>query len=557
MIRINYFLISCILIAMTSLAQQSSEWTVMVYLNADNNLESFGIKDFIEMSRVSKSKEINILVQMDRTPEGTTVYGDWTETLRFKIEPGLEPTKRNALQNMGELNMGDPKILIDFVSWSMTNYPAKKYLLIFWDHGDGWRFNAQKEVSNDIVLAFRKDIKEDMLADINFKKELLNEKDDYIKKAVAHLVNNENELLNAMMNKSISTNDVGIIANLNSISTENLEFAYQQLVDKKKDYGVRLPLDLYSNYKDITTDFGVLLKNNYEFSHLESEIKNEMKIYEEITDEFLFSLISTKEITVNKSVSNDDTNGDVLYNKEIEDSLNNWKLDIVGFDACLMSMLEVSYALVGKADYIVGSEELEPGAGWQYDFWLSDLVKNPFMTPRQLSASIVNNYEKAYVHSDNVTLSSIDSKHISQLTKRLDDLALLLMGNFSSEYDNIERARSLCNKYAAYETSIHSIDLYLFVYHLYKLSKNTSISRVLEDIIDLIKVSVVENFHSRDMGFDEKYPSHGSFGIGIYFPKREVYFDQAYTDQNSYFPVSFVRNSNWDNFLQKYYKNKP
>jgi hypothetical protein len=43
-----------------------ADWTFMVFLAADNNLESAGIKDFLEMAAVGSSAEVNIVVQFDR-----------------------------------------------------------------------------------------------------------------------------------------------------------------------------------------------------------------------------------------------------------------------------------------------------------------------------------------------------------------------------------------------------------------------------------------------------------------------------------------------------------
>ena len=43
------------------------------------------------------------------------------------------------------------------------------------------------------------------------------------------------------------------------------------------------------------------------------------------------------------------------------------EIDLLGFDACLMNMLEVALSTPGTARFIVGSEELEPGDGWPYD----------------------------------------------------------------------------------------------------------------------------------------------------------------------------------------------
>lgn len=70
----------------------AAEWTVLVYLDGDNNLESDAIDDFEEMARVGSTDQVHIIVQMDRirSPEGwdDRRYGNWDGTLRFRVEAG-------------------------------------------------------------------------------------------------------------------------------------------------------------------------------------------------------------------------------------------------------------------------------------------------------------------------------------------------------------------------------------------------------------------------------------------------------------------------------------
>jgi cysteine peptidase C11 family protein len=62
------------------------------------------------------------------------------------------------------------------------------------------------------------------------------------------------------------------------------------------------------------------------------------------------------------------------------------KVDMVGMDACLMTMLEVAYQIRDHAEILVGSE---PGDGRPYDTVLRDLAARPGMTARDLAATIV------------------------------------------------------------------------------------------------------------------------------------------------------------------------
>jgi len=120
----------------------AAEWTVLVYLDGDNNLEPDALIDFREMAEVGSSDQLNIVVQLDRisSPEfwDDTSAGDWEGTKRFRVERGMEPDESAALADLGEVNMGDPESLADFVEWGVKTYPANRYALIIWDHGASW-----------------------------------------------------------------------------------------------------------------------------------------------------------------------------------------------------------------------------------------------------------------------------------------------------------------------------------------------------------------------------------------------------------------------------------
>jgi hypothetical protein len=128
-------------------ARAVASWTFMVYLDGDNNLESFGIEDFLEMSSVGSTAQVNIVVQFDRSPlsdwsGGSSDYGDWTTTKRFLVERGDDPTSSNQLSDLGEANMGAKATLQSFLEWGMGSYPANNYALVLWDHGGGWVYGV-------------------------------------------------------------------------------------------------------------------------------------------------------------------------------------------------------------------------------------------------------------------------------------------------------------------------------------------------------------------------------------------------------------------------------
>jgi len=124
------------------LTPSTRTWTILVYLNADNNLEEFGIEDVNEMETVGSSPEVDILVQMDRSPYYDTSNGDWIGARRMRIihDTNTAIISSPVLGNLGtNVDMGDWRKLRDFILWGQTNYPAEHYMVVIWNHGAGWR----------------------------------------------------------------------------------------------------------------------------------------------------------------------------------------------------------------------------------------------------------------------------------------------------------------------------------------------------------------------------------------------------------------------------------
>lgn len=114
-------------------------WTFMVYLDADNDLESAGIEDINEMEVEGSDENISIVVQIDRISGYDSTNGDWTGAKRFNITKDFNTDNISSAveQDIGEVNMGAAATLQDFIQWAISNYPAENYALILWDHGSG------------------------------------------------------------------------------------------------------------------------------------------------------------------------------------------------------------------------------------------------------------------------------------------------------------------------------------------------------------------------------------------------------------------------------------
>lgn len=113
------------------------EWTFMCFLNADNNLDPYGVQDMDEMKKIGSTDQVNVVVLVDR---------EHGPAKMLYIEKGKEV----LIKEMGELDMGDYKQLVSFVKFCKENYPAKKYALDIWNHGAGWKLKADEKVFRGI-----------------------------------------------------------------------------------------------------------------------------------------------------------------------------------------------------------------------------------------------------------------------------------------------------------------------------------------------------------------------------------------------------------------------
>jgi thermitase len=129
-----------------------AEWCIMVWLDGDNNLEKAAIDDFLEMASVALPESVKVVLQFDRIDGYSSDYGNWKGAKRFCITEGMTPDPVNAEEDLGEVNMGDPQALVDFVNWVKNEYLAERYALIFWNHGGGWRNRSKGIEAQEVCV---------------------------------------------------------------------------------------------------------------------------------------------------------------------------------------------------------------------------------------------------------------------------------------------------------------------------------------------------------------------------------------------------------------------
>lgn len=85
--------------------------------------------------------------------------------------------------------------------------------------------------------------------------------------------------------------------------------------------------------------------------------------------------------------------------------------DIIGFDACLMANIDTAQAISPYADYMIASQELEPGNGWNYTGILTSIAENPGISPMELGIDVCDSFMSGceeYGSDAEATLSMID-----------------------------------------------------------------------------------------------------------------------------------------------------
>jgi len=119
---------------------QAKPWTVLAYFAGDCNIEDNIMEEILEMQEVGSSKEMNLLVQVDRGENAEIArYGGSKGAVRYYLQKPEDPKKLSSpeLASLGEVNSAHPMVLKDFLSWGMKNFPAKNYLIIASGHGSG------------------------------------------------------------------------------------------------------------------------------------------------------------------------------------------------------------------------------------------------------------------------------------------------------------------------------------------------------------------------------------------------------------------------------------
>lgn len=199
--------------------------------------------------------------------------------------------------------------------------------------------------------------------------------------------------------------------------------------------------------------------------------------------------------------------------------INKPAFDIIGFDACLMSSLEVTHALDGFASYYTLSEEVEPGDGWDYGPWLQAMTDDPTLSAPQIGRAIADSYMDFYmtqnvnldILSNDVTFAVLDAKKCAELYDAYCDLAraqLIRAADDISVLSEIGRCSDKSTHYCSFIYDVYNtVDLANYVDHMVD-----SFPEECSRVKNLIGEAVL--YHRENGSLSD------SEGISVYLPAR-------------------------------------
>ncbi len=126
-------------------------WTFAVWMDGDNDLEVYVLHDIDELEHGGSDANVQVVTQVDRIPGYAVGDGDWTGARRYEIIEDAEDgvIKSPIVEELGEIDMGDPNELAAFLDWTATNYPSDHLALVMWNHGSGWDLAPSELISSD------------------------------------------------------------------------------------------------------------------------------------------------------------------------------------------------------------------------------------------------------------------------------------------------------------------------------------------------------------------------------------------------------------------------
>lgn len=232
---------------------------------------------------------------------------------------------------------------------------------------------------------------------------------------------------------------------------------------------------------------------------------------------------------------------------DLKRSQNDLDLDFIGFDACLMATIETATVFAPYADYMIASQELEPGNGWNYEYIINALSTQPHLKTVDLLEGIAKSYIDAYSSQPylQATLSVIALDKVGALNASVGNLISKISANLNSTYPAKEAFKQKSNYRARSKSfglpsfSFAAEDM-IDISSFFKIAAKST-DTLFGDFEKKLKDAVVCNVYSKNLDKD------AISGLSVYFP----YYNRKTASQlKDYLLTPF--NMEFEKFIENY-----
>jgi len=211
------------------------------------------------------------------------------------------------------------------------------------------------------------------------------------------------------------------------------------------------------------------------------------------------------------------------------------KLDLIGFDACLMATYETASTLQDVADRMLASQELEPGYGWNYTA-LETAARGGDVD--ELSASIITAFGEQSTEQGEaqVTLSETDLTKMAAVDTAVDEFSQALIGDVTGVGPTVGRSLAQNLGFGATpDYNFYMTDLGMLAEQI--SAGASSVSGPADALTQAIDDAIVNKVDGQ--------ATRGASGMAIYFPPQQAAYTAAYDDVTAA--------ATWTEFLKTYY----
>eukprot|EP01031_Cornospumella_fuschlensis_P038028 gene38028-46205_t len=216
------------------------------------------------------------------------------------------------------------------------------------------------------------------------------------------------------------------------------------------------------------------------------------------------------------------------------------QVDVVGYDACVGSHVEVMHTWQNTAKVYVGSQDYVGWGGVDYSMVISAIYSNTSISPQEISTVIG---KSMLTDKEDKCASAVRlDDSFTQLSSAVDTLAQA----FLAHLPDIKQQLLVVRKQSAqipndFSDAAHR-DLYTLAEHArVVLARYDDIAQAAGAVMYAIEESVVYNEIGDDSNSRRKSTCTNGHGISIYWPLGRI--------EDDYFQTSFALSTHWDEFL--------